>query len=77
MLADRLAALAVAEPGAPPITAATTCILVGPEGGFTEDELARAPTLVGLADTVLRAETAAVAAGVLLVSLRAGRLRPR
>ena len=77
VLADRLAALAVAEPGAPPITAATTCILVGPEGGFTEDELARAPTLVGLADTVLRAETAAVAAGVLLVSLRAGRVRPR
>ena len=77
VLAGEPAGLAVAEPGAPPVTAATTCILVGPEGGFTKDELARAPALVGLADTVLRTETAAVAAGVLLVSFRAGRARPR
>jgi 16S rRNA (uracil1498-N3)-methyltransferase len=76
VLAGEPTGLAVAEPGAPSVTAATTCILVGPEGGFTEDELARASALVGLADTVLRTETAAVAAGVLLVSFRAGRARP-
>jgi 16S rRNA (uracil1498-N3)-methyltransferase len=68
--------LAVAEPEAPPITAAMTCVLVGPEGGFTDGELARAPALVGLTDTVLRTETAAVTAGALLVAIRSGRLRP-
>jgi 16S rRNA (uracil1498-N3)-methyltransferase len=77
LLAGEDSAIAVAEPGAPPLVAGTTCVLVGPEGGFTEDELTRAPTLVGLADTVLRTETAAVTAGVLLVALRAGRIRPR
>ena len=76
VLASFPGGLAVAEPGAAPITAATTGILVGPEGGFTEEELSRAPAFVGLTDTVLRTETAAVAAGVLLVSLRSGRIRP-
>ncbi len=77
VLASFPGVLAVAEPGAPPLAASTTGVLVGPEGGFTEEELGRAPTLVGLTDTVLRAETAAVAAGVLLVSIRTGRVRPR
>ncbi len=75
VLANPPTSLAVATPGGPPLSATTTCVLVGPEGGFSEDELARAPALVGLADTVLRTETAAVAAGVLLVSIRAGRIR--
>ncbi len=76
VLATAPPGLAVAEPGGPPPTAATTCILVGPEGGFTPEELDLAPGLVGLADTVLRAETAAVVAGAFLVAVRAGRLRP-
>jgi 16S rRNA (uracil1498-N3)-methyltransferase len=67
--------VAVAEPGGPPVGASTATILVGPEGGWSGAELARAPALVGLADTVLRTETAAVAAGVLLSSLRSGRAR--
>lgn len=40
-------------------------LLVGPEGGFTDEELAAAPT-VNLARQVLRVETAALVAAVLL-----------
>lgn len=47
-------------------------IAVGPEGGFTAEELARAGALVRLGPHVLRTETAAVVAGTLLASLRAG-----
>ncbi len=67
--------VAVADPGAtaaPSLSAPT--VLVGPEGGWSEDERARAVTRVALADTVLRSETAAVAAAVMLIGLREGRL---
>ncbi|HLX78842.1 MAG TPA: RsmE family RNA methyltransferase [Acidimicrobiales bacterium] len=63
---------ALAEPGAPAVTPSTSTILVGPEGGFSDEELGLAPDLVGLADSILRTETAAVAAGVLLSSFRSG-----
>ena len=66
--------VAVADPGAPPIATGTSSVLVGPEGGFTPGELERATSLVGLAETILRTETAAVAAGVLLSGLRSGRI---
>jgi 16S rRNA (uracil1498-N3)-methyltransferase len=46
-------------------------VAVGPEGGWDESERDRR-TLVGLGPTVLRAETAAVAAGALLCGLRSG-----
>ena len=39
---------------------------IGPEGGFTPDEIAAGVTKVRLADNVLRVETAALAAAVLL-----------
>lgn len=52
-------------------------VLVGPEGGWSDDELAAAPATAGLGPTVLRAETAAVAVGVLLTALRAGLVGPR
>lgn len=45
-------------------------ILIGPEGGWTATERDQVPVAVGLADHVLRAETAAVAAGVLFAALR-------
>jgi 16S rRNA (uracil1498-N3)-methyltransferase len=45
-------------------------ILVGPEGGWSEAERQKEIPRVKLAGTVLRAETAAVAAGALLVALR-------
>ena len=65
----RPAAEAVAAlPGNAPVTA-----FVGPEGGWTDDELARfgaaGLTAVRLTDTVLRVETAAVAAAALIGTL--------
>jgi 16S rRNA (uracil1498-N3)-methyltransferase len=53
------------------VDAAATTVLVGPEGGWDDDER-RGRATVALGDAVLRAETAAVAAGVLLTALRAG-----
>lgn len=62
---------ALAHPGGRPPTLGAP-VLVGPEGGWSESELARGATTVGLGPTVLRAETAAVVAGTLLTALRAG-----
>ena len=41
-------------------------VLVGPEGGWTDAELARVEARVGLGPQVLRVETAAIAVGALL-----------
>jgi 16S rRNA (uracil1498-N3)-methyltransferase len=65
----------LAERGGPPPSADVLGVLVGPEGGWSPDELRGRPT-VGLGDHVLRAETAAITAGVLLTALRAGRVAP-
>lgn len=46
-------------------------VLVGPEGGWSVSEIATASRRVDLGPTVLRAETAALALGVRLCSLRA------
>lgn len=64
------APVALAEPGGQPVSLAVPTVVVGPEGGWTLDELALADTQVGLPGGVLRADTAAIAAGVLLVALR-------
>lgn len=45
-------------------------VLVGPEGGWSAAERAAVPATVGLGRHVLRAETAALAAGVLLTAER-------
>jgi 16S rRNA (uracil1498-N3)-methyltransferase len=68
--ADR--AVALADPGGPPPTLSRPVVLVGPEGGWSDAERAAAPARVGLGPTILRAETAAVAAGALLGALRHG-----
>lgn len=50
-------------------------VVVGPEGGWDDDELVvsgRVLDRVGLGEHVLRAETAAITAGVLLTALRTG-----
>lgn len=57
--------------GRPPSLAHPT-LLVGPEGGWTERELAANLPSVALGDHVLRAETAAIVAGSLLCALRVG-----
>lgn len=61
--------VALADRGGDPPTLTTPTVLVGPEGGWTDDERDGRPT-VALGAGVLRTETAAVAAGVLLVALR-------
>jgi len=47
-------------------------VLVGPEGGWHEAERGCGLAMVALGDGVLRAETAAIAAGVLLAARRLG-----
>lgn len=62
---------AVAVPGAADAPSlAWAAVLVGPEGGFTNEEL-DGRQQVSLGPNVLRAETAAVVAATLLTSLRA------
>jgi 16S rRNA (uracil1498-N3)-methyltransferase len=56
--------------GAPP-SLATPTLLVGPEGGWAPEELAAGLPTVALGPTVLRSETAAIAAASLLTALRA------
>jgi len=63
----------LAEPGGGPVSLDSPMVLVGPEGGWSDAERASAGgRSVSLGAGVLRTETAAVAAGVLLTALRAG-----
>jgi hypothetical protein len=64
--------VAIAEPGGGRVGLATHTILVGPEGGWSDEELSSIALRVGLGSGVLRAETAAVVAGTLLVAARSG-----
>lgn len=61
--------------GAPPSLAHAT-LVVGPEGGWSPGEAECGLPRVVLGPQVLRAETAALAAGVLLTALRAGIVGP-
>jgi 16S rRNA (uracil1498-N3)-methyltransferase len=67
-----VAGAALAEAGGTAPSLARPFVLVGPEGGWDRAELDCGLPLVDLGPTRLRAETAAVAAGVLLCALRAG-----
>jgi 16S rRNA (uracil1498-N3)-methyltransferase len=67
---------ALAQPGGQPPTLAWPAVLVGPEGGWAPEELGCGLATVGLGPSVLRAESAAMAAGVLLSSLRSGLVQP-
>ncbi|HZD65607.1 MAG TPA: RsmE family RNA methyltransferase [Acidimicrobiales bacterium] len=66
------AGAALARPGGPPPDLGRPTVLVGPEGGWDDRELACGLPVVGLGPTVLRTETAAVVVGALLCALRAG-----
>ena len=57
--------------GGEPPSLRRPALLVGPEGGWDPGEAACGLPAVGLGPTTLRAETAAIAAGVLLCGLRA------
>lgn len=67
---------ALTAPRGGPPSLGRPALLVGPEGGWSEAELSCGLPAVGLGVTILRAETAAVAAGVLLCGLRSGTIRP-
>ncbi len=66
-----LAQMTLADPGARLPAGLLRSMAVGPEGGWTDDELAGRPT-ASLGPAVLRAETAAVFAAVVLVAWRDG-----
>jgi len=63
-----LTAAAITEPGGRNVKKTDTCLAVGPEGGWSEDELERATDQVSLGPNVLRTETAALAAVTLYVA---------
>ena len=62
----------LAAPGGRPPRIGDAVVLIGPEGGWSDAERAAGVPAIGLGPTVLRAETAAVAAAVLLTALRPG-----
>ncbi len=71
--------VAAADAGGRPPTGEDRMILVGPEGGWADGELDRTSNpveRVALGEHVLRAETAAITAGVVLTTLRAGLVQP-
>lgn len=63
----------VADPGGRPLGPHDHRVAVGPEGGWSAEELALAPATVSLGANVLRVETAALAACVLMQALRTER----
>ncbi|MGH9047273.1 MAG: RsmE family RNA methyltransferase [Acidimicrobiales bacterium] len=65
-------AVALADPDGDLPTLGTPTIAIGPEGGWGDSERSLGLAMVRLATGVLRAETAAVAAGTLLSGLRSG-----
>ena len=68
------AALAVSEGRT--LAAGENFVLVGPEGGWTDAELAAVDRHVCLGPHIMRAETAAIAAAALLAARRSGHLPP-
>lgn len=68
--ADVLPLAAVAELEGDDIGPDVTTIAIGPEGGWSPGELTKAARVVSLGEQVLRVETAAVAAAVLMTRSR-------
>lgn len=57
-----------AEPGGSVPIGEVDTLVIGPEGGWSTDELAAAGTLVDLGPSILRAETAAIVGATLMVA---------
>jgi 16S rRNA (uracil1498-N3)-methyltransferase len=74
--AARLSPVALAQRGGRAPSLQWPAVLVGPEGGWAPEELGSGLPTVGLGPGLLRVETAAVAAGILLCALRAGVVTP-
>ena len=62
--------VAAAQLGGEPVSAELDTIMIGPEGGWSAEERVMFGRTVMLSHNVLRAETAAITAGVLLAVLR-------
>lgn len=58
----------IAEPGGRALTAGDSAVAVGPEGGWSDAELALARDRIDLGPTILRTETATVAVSTLCVA---------
>lgn len=67
--------VAMAQVGGRALDISWPTVVVGPEGGWDEAELALGLPQVSLGPSVLRSETAAMAAGLLLCALRSGVVR--
>ncbi len=70
-----LAGAVIAQVGGGPPSLRRPVVLVGPEGGWSPQELSLGLPRIGLGPQVLRAETAAMAVANLLAALRAGLVR--
>lgn len=69
--------VALADPDGAGLSERVTTVLVGPEGGWSEEEWGSFSTgAVRVGAGVLRTESAAVAAGVLMTAIRAGLVSP-
>jgi len=60
----------IADPNGVALDASHRTLAIGPEGGFADEELNAGQGLVSLGETVLRAETAAISAAVLMSNYR-------
>ncbi len=58
----------IAEPGGRAVVSTDTSVAVGPEGGWSDAELAVARDRVDLGSTILRTETAVMAVSTLCVT---------
>jgi 16S rRNA (uracil1498-N3)-methyltransferase len=64
-----LAQIPICEPGGRPLNGADEVVAIGPEGGWSAQELALSAGQVSLGSTILRVETAAVVAGAVMTDL--------
>jgi 16S rRNA (uracil1498-N3)-methyltransferase len=68
--------VAIADREGDPPSLGCPFVLVGPEGGWTDEERSAAPARLALSEHVLRAETASMVACAVLAALRAQLVAP-